>query len=111
MTQEQRFCTSAAARVAEVPKSTLRSWRKFNGLFARPGQWHRYSFAELCVIRAVGVMTRAGIRADVAAGMAAGLVKEFDSGRSGFVTMREVDHGVDCRFDLDAIRKSVEALL
>lgn len=68
----------SAAKVSAV---TFNTWRKRNGLFPRTSvdrKWNWYSMSEICVARAVVVMTRAGVGAQIAADAAMKLLPMFE---------------------------------
>ncbi len=67
--QEPRYTAAAACAVVGVAAPTLRAWRNNNGLLDNPdrqNKWHRFSLADLCVIRFVAQATKGGLSAEAA---------------------------------------------
>lgn len=67
--QEPRYTAAVACAVVGVAAPTLRAWRNNNGLLDNPdrqNKWHRFSLADLCVIRFVAQATKGGLSAEAA---------------------------------------------
>jgi len=72
--RERKHLTSTLVAVAGCKAVTFRAWRNRNGLFPETQEasgWNRFSVIDICVARAVVVMTEHGFPADEA-------VKEAD---------------------------------
>lgn len=65
--RERKFLTSTLVAAAGCKAVTFRAWRNRNGLFPETkdsGGWNRFSVVDICIVRAVVVMTEHGIPAD-----------------------------------------------
>lgn len=63
---KKQFTTSVLSAVTGCEPMTFRTWRNRNGLFpeAAGGRtWKRFSVLDLCVVRAIVVMTKQGVGA------------------------------------------------
>jgi hypothetical protein len=61
----RQFTSSTLVKAAGCEQVTLRAWRNRNGLFPELGSgtgWHRFSFLDICIVRAVTLLTTSGIR-------------------------------------------------
>ncbi|MGU3538877.1 hypothetical protein [Methylobacterium sp. A54F] len=74
----KQFTTATLTRVAVCEAVTLRAWRNRNGLFpetAGSQGWNRFSLIDICVARAVVLMTTSGIAASDAIWFAEGYLR------------------------------------
>lgn len=64
---DRKFLTSTLVAVAGCKAVTFRAWRNRNGLFPETkdaGGWNYFSIVDLCLVRAIVVMTNQGLPAD-----------------------------------------------
>ncbi|GJD36779.1 hypothetical protein [Methylobacterium aerolatum] len=70
---EKTFTTSTLTEIAGCTADTFRTWRNRNGLFpetAGKSGWKRFSLLDICLVRAVVLMTEQGILANHAVWLA-----------------------------------------
>lgn len=64
---DRKFLTSTLVAVAGCKAVTFRAWRNRNGLFPdtkESGGWNHFSIVDICLVRAIVMMTNHGLPAD-----------------------------------------------
>ena len=78
---DAKYFAGAVCLVAGVPAATLRQWRFRLGLFPAmrdDNRWHLFSLSQICAARLMVVLTKFGLRAGAAVGVANASVELFD---------------------------------
>jgi hypothetical protein len=73
--EEKLYTTATVCSAAGVKAVTFRAWRARNGLFPETlggKKWNRFSFLDICVVRAVVVLIEHGLGAEDAISLAHG---------------------------------------